>query len=101
MKKMTDNTDKTKLDKKEVAELDEFKRRELEDIDSKRDAKRRMAWYSLFGMLLYPFSVIFCEWIGLTNASTVIGDMAGTYYIAVSAIVVAFYSSEYLADKNK
>jgi hypothetical protein len=93
-------TEVPKLNKKEVAELDEFKRLELEDINSKRDAKRRMAWYSLFGMLLYPFSVIFCEFAGLTGASTIIGDMAGTYYIAVSAIVVAFYSSEYLADKK-
>ena len=33
----------------------EFKRKELEDADAMRDAQRKMAWFSLFGMLLYPF----------------------------------------------
>ena len=36
----------------------EFKRKELEDADAMRDAQRTMAWYSLYGMLLYPFLVI-------------------------------------------
>ena len=35
----------------------EFKRKELEDADAMRDAQRKMAWFSLFGMLLYPFAV--------------------------------------------
>ena len=37
----------------------EFKRKELEDKDAQRDAIRKMAWFSLFGLLLYPFG-IFC-----------------------------------------
>ena len=30
----------------------EFKRKELEDKDAQRDAIRKMAWFSLFGLLL-------------------------------------------------
>ena len=36
----------------------EFKRKELEDADAMRDAQRKMAWFALFGMLLYPFAVV-------------------------------------------
>ena len=36
----------------------EFKRKELEDQDAMRDAQRKMAWFSLAGMLLYPFAVV-------------------------------------------
>ena len=43
----------------EEYELDmEFKRKELEDADAMRDAQRKMAWFALFGMLLYPFAVV-------------------------------------------
>ena len=37
----------------------EFKRKELEDQDAQRDAMRKMTWFSLWGMLFYPFG-IFC-----------------------------------------
>ena len=32
----------------------EFKRKELEDADAQRDAIRKMAWFSLAGLLVYP-----------------------------------------------
>ncbi|HCD68723.1 MAG TPA: hypothetical protein DEQ56_09640, partial [Bacteroidetes bacterium] len=37
----------------------EFRRKELEDQDAQRDAMRKMTWFSLWGMLFYPFG-IFC-----------------------------------------
>ena len=30
----------------------------LPDKDKKEDAQRNMAWFALFGMLLYPFAVV-------------------------------------------
>ena len=39
------------------------------DADAKRDAQRRMAWFSLTGMLLFPFGVVFTEWMELPRAS--------------------------------
>ena len=50
----------------------EFKRKRLEDADAMRDAQRNMAWFALFGMLLYPFSVVIAELIGLDKASGVL-----------------------------
>ena len=50
----------------EEMEMDlEFKRKELEDADARRDAMRKMAWFSLLGMLLYPFAVVLANLIGL------------------------------------
>ena len=46
----------------------EFKRKELEDADAMRDAQRKMAWFSLFGMLLYPFAVVIASLAGLSEA---------------------------------
>ena len=46
-----------KVSKEEEAMYLEFKRKELDDADAMRDAQRKMAWFALFGMLLYPFAV--------------------------------------------
>ena len=72
----------------------EFKRKELEDADAMRDAQRNMAWFALFGMLLYPFAVVIAELLGLATASTTLGSMAPTYFVSVAAIVAAFYAKE-------
>ena len=48
----------------------EFRRKELEDADAMRDAQRKMAWFALFGMLLYPFAVVLGILLGLDKAGT-------------------------------
>ena len=85
----------------EEYEMDmEFKRKELEDADAMRDAQRNMAWFAHGGMLLYPFSVVVAELLGLSNASETLGDMAPTYFVSVAAIVAAFYGKEALKSKK-
>ena len=59
-----------------------------------------MAWFALGGMLLYPFSVVVAELLGLSNASETLGDMAPTYFVSVAAIVAAFYGKEALQSKK-
>ena len=78
----------------------EFKRKELDDQDAMRDAQRKMAWFALFGMLLYPFAVVIANWIKLEQASEILGDMAATYFVSVAAIVAAFYGTQ-AYQKNK
>ena len=68
----------------------------LENEDKKADAQRNMAWFALFGMLLYPFAVVIASWVGLTGAGEILGDMAPTYFVSVAAIVAAFYAKEAL-----
>jgi len=89
------------ISKEEMEMHLEFKRKRLEDEDAMRDAQRNMAWFALFGMLLYPFSVVMSALIGLETASNVLGDMAPTYFVSVAAIVAAFYGKEALGKKDK
>ena len=79
----------------------EFKRKELEDADAMRDAQRTMAWYSLYGMLLYPVAVILANFIGLEQGAKILGDMAGVYFIAVAGIVAAFFGAQAYTKKKK
>ena len=77
------------------------KRRELEDADALRDAQRNMAWFALFGMLLYPAAVVLSAFVGLEQSAAILGDMAPTYFVSVAAIVAAFYGKEAYMTKNK
>ena len=79
----------------------EFKRKELEDADAMRDAQRNMAWFALAGMLLYPFAVVLATWIGLEQASKILGDMAATYFVSVAAIVAAFFGGQAFTQSKK
>jgi hypothetical protein len=78
----------------------EFKRKELEDADAMRDAQRNMTWFALFGLLLYPFAVVLADWIGLDQASKILGDMAATYFVSVAAIVAAFFGGQAYSAKK-
>ena len=77
----------------------EFKRKELEDADAMRDAQRKMAWFALAGMLLYPASVVTANLIGLDQAAKILGDMASVYFVSVAAIVAAFLGSQAMGKK--
>ena len=90
-----------KVTKAEQAMYLEFKRKELEDADAMRDAQRSMAWFALFGMLLYPFAVVLAVLIGLTEASKILGSMASVYFVSVAAIVAAFFRTQAMNTKKK
>jgi hypothetical protein len=79
----------------------EFKRKEFEDADAMRDAQRKMAWFALMGMLLYPFAVVLAVLANLDQAATVLGNMAATYFVSVAAIVAAFFGGQAYAGKPK
>ena len=79
----------------------EFKRKELEDADAQRDSMRKMAWFALFGMLLYPTTIMITSFLGLDKAATIIGDIAPTYFVAIAALVSAFFGADALKGKKK
>ena len=73
----------------------------MENEDKKEDAQRHMAWFALFGMLLYPSLVLISVFIGLEKAANVLGDIAPTYFVSVAAIVAAFFGKEaYVKSKD-
>jgi hypothetical protein len=90
-----------KVTKEEQAMYLEFKRKELEDADAMRDAQRSMAWFALFGMLLYPAIVLLANLIGMDQAAKILGDMAAVYFVSVAAIVAAFFGAQAVGKAKK
>lgn len=88
-----------KLDEEERAIMLEDMRRSMEDADAKRDAQRQMAWFSLMGMLVFPFGVVLTEYLGLPNASTLLSSMSNIYYVSIAAIVAAYYGFSNMGGK--
>lgn len=84
------------------AHLDlEFKRKELEDADAQRDAIRKMAWFSLVGLLLYPFGIFCTSLFGLDTAANLIADIAPTYFASIAVLVSAFFAADAVGSRKK
>lgn len=88
-----------KVDDEEKAMYLEFKRKALEDQDAQRDAMRKMTWFALAGMLLYPFAILATSMIGQDKSAAIIGDIAPTYFVAISALVAAFFGADAIRKK--
>ena len=78
----------------------EFRRRELEDQDAMRDAQRKMTWFALSGMLLYPATVMLTEIMNLHQAAEILGSMASVYFVSVAGIVAAFFGAQAWSGKK-
>lgn len=85
----------------ELAMYLEFKRKELEDQDAQRDAMRKMTWFALWGMLLYPVTIVIASWLDVDDAATIIGNIAPTYFVAISALVAAFFGANAYSSSKK
>ena len=69
----------------------EDRRRRFDDEDAKRDQQRKMVWFALSGMLIYPILIIVTSAIGLSEATASLSSIAGVYFVSVSALVGAFF----------
>ena len=83
----------------ELAMHMEFKRKELEDADAQRDAMRKMTWFALFGMLLYPAIILITTIMGQDKAAQLISDIAPTYFVSISVLVAAFFGADAVKGK--
>lgn len=77
----------------------EFKRKEMEDADAQRDAIRKMAWFSLAGLLVYPLGIAITSLLGLDTAAGLIADIAPTYFASIAVLVSAFFGADALKKK--
>jgi FtsH-binding integral membrane protein len=77
----------------------EFKRKALEDQDAQRDAIRKMAWFSLMGLLVYPAGIAVTSAFGMDKAATLIADIAPTYFASIAVLVSAFFGADALKKK--
>jgi hypothetical protein len=83
------NNGKIDLDEKEIMLEDRYRR--MEDADAKRDAQRKMTWFALSGMVLYPLAILVASWLGLSDAAMLIADIATVYVVAVSGVTAAYF----------
>jgi len=78
----------------------EDRRRRMEDSDAKRDAQRRMTWFSLSGMVLYPFVILAASLWGLEAAAGLLADIAAVYVIGASGIAAAYFGFNAMESKH-
>lgn len=74
----------------------EFKRKKLEDEDAQRNAIRRMAWFSLMGLLVYPIGIAVTSAFGMDRAAELIANIAPTYFASIAVLVSAFFGTSAL-----
>jgi len=86
-------TDEEMSRAKEIAEF-EHKRKMQENEDAKEDQIRQMAWFALWGMLLYPITIIATSILGQETASQLVANIAPTYFVAIAGLVAAFFGAQ-------
>lgn len=64
--------------------------------DKKEDQIRRMAWFALWGLLVYPVGIVVTDILPFSFESTsqLLADIAPTYFVSVSALVGAFFGAQ-------
>ena len=88
------------ISKEEMEMHLEFKRKALEDQDAQRDAIRKMAWFALIGLLIYPIGIAVTSLLGLETAANLIADIAPTYFASIAVLVSAFFGADAIAKKK-
>lgn len=95
----TDGNGKIDDDELKLIELED-RRRVMEDDDAQRDAIRKMAWFSLVGLLVYPIGIAITSAFGMDKASTLIADIAPTYFASIAVLVSAFFGADAMKGKK-
>ena len=67
----------------------------------RRDAMRKMTWFALMGMLLYPAGILITSMLGYEGTAKIIGDIAPTYFVDISALVMEYFGANAYVDKGK
>ena len=82
-----------------IIELESRKAKEA-DRDKKEDAQRRMAWFALLGMLLYPVGIMISDFLSLDQAADLLSSIAPTYFMAIAGLVAVFFGAQAWASKK-
>ena len=90
-----------RIDPEEREIMLEDRRRRMEDADAKRDAQRRMTWFALSGMVLYPLAIILASALGYSEAASLIADIATVYVVAVSGVTAAYFGFNAMESRNE
>ena len=86
-------TDEEMAKAERLMEIEQDRAR-FENEDKKEDQIRAMAWFALWGMLLYPVLILATSFLGVDKAAQIIGDIAPTYFVAIAGLVAAFFGAQ-------
>lgn len=86
-------TDEEMRQAEEIMRLEQEKAR-FENEDAKEDQIRAMAWFALWGMLLYPILILVTSILGQEMAAELISNIAPTYFVAIAGLVAAFFGAQ-------
>ena len=90
------------LDPDELALIElEDRRRKMLDDDAQRDSIRKMAWFALLGLLLYPFGIFMADAFAMGTAAQLIADIAPTYFASIAVLVSAFFGASAIKGKKE
>ena len=89
------------IDPEEREIMLEDRRRKMEDADAKRDAQRRMTWFALAGMVMYPLAILLASLMGYSEAAGLIADIATVYVVAVSGVTAAYFGFNAMESRNE
>ena len=104
---MTEEMQKYDLDGNGVIDEAERKimledmRRKMLDDDAQRDSIRKMAWFALIGLLLYPLGIFLADAFAMGTAAQLIADIAPTYFASIAVLVSAFFGASAISGKKK
>ena len=87
------------IDEAERRIMLEDRRRRMEDEDAQRDSIRKMAWFALTGLLVYPIGILVADLFGMDTAAKLIADIAPTYFASIAVLVSAFFGADALSKK--
>jgi len=91
-----------RLDPEELAAIElEDRRRKMLDDDAQRDSIRKMAWFALIGLLLYPLGIFLADYFAMGTAAQLIADIAPTYFASIAVLVSAFFGASALTKKKE
>lgn len=65
---------------------------ELEERISKSEAQEKMAWISLWGILIFT-AILFTPWIDVTKLAT-IGEFVGMFYISLAGVLATYMGTQ-------
>ena len=88
------------IDAEERAIMLEDRKRRMEDDDAQRDSIRKMDWFALIGLLLYPFGIFLADAFALNTAAQLIADIAPTYFASIAVLVSAFFGASAIKGKK-
>jgi FtsH-binding integral membrane protein len=89
------------IDAEERKIMLEDMRRKMEDSDAQRDSIRKMAWFALIGLLLYPFGIFLADAFAMGTAAQLIADIAPTYFASIAVLVSAFFGASAISSSKK